>query len=153
MATADTGKLTSAALRGLSAIWRGGFSYKKVGIMFLDLVPATEVQAGLFDQPDTPASPTTDGCGRPTERPRWPRYHQLRAIGPTASLEAAERVPLAALHDAVGRIAARMTALLSDSPFAPGRQRRAPFADRARHSRFWDETKHKRSFGNHDPVI
>ena len=56
VATADTGKLTSAALRGLSAIWRGGFSYKKAGIMFLDLVPATDVQSGLFDQPDTPAS-------------------------------------------------------------------------------------------------
>ena len=56
VATADTGKLISAALRGLSAIWRGGFSYKKAGIMFLDLVPATDVQSGLFDEPDTPAS-------------------------------------------------------------------------------------------------
>lgn len=54
VATADTGKLTSAALRGLAVIWRGGFSYKKAGVMFLDLVPAVSVQAGLFDAPDSP---------------------------------------------------------------------------------------------------
>ena len=55
VATADTGKLTAAALRGLAAIWRGRFSYKKAGVMFLDLVPAASVQAGLFDAPDSPA--------------------------------------------------------------------------------------------------
>ena len=55
VATADTGKLTGAALRGLAAIWRGGFSYKKAGVMFLDLVPAASVQGGLFDAPDSPA--------------------------------------------------------------------------------------------------
>ena len=55
VATADTGKLTTAALRGLAAIWRAGFSYKKAGVMLLDLVPASVVQGGLFDAPDTPA--------------------------------------------------------------------------------------------------
>ncbi len=55
VATADTGKLTAAAIRGLAAIWRSGFSYKKAGVMFLDLVPAADVQGGLFDAPDTPA--------------------------------------------------------------------------------------------------
>jgi DNA polymerase V len=55
VATADTGKLTQAALRGLKAIWRAGFSYKKAGVMFLDLAPASTVQGGLFDAPDTPA--------------------------------------------------------------------------------------------------
>ena len=55
VATADTGKLTAAALRGLAPIWRTGFSYKKAGVMFLDLVPAASVQAGLFDAPDSPA--------------------------------------------------------------------------------------------------
>ena len=40
VATADAGKLTGAALRGLAPIWRSGFSYKKAGVMFLDLVPA-----------------------------------------------------------------------------------------------------------------
>jgi DNA polymerase V len=33
VATADTGKLTTAALRGLAVIWRAGFSYKKGGVM------------------------------------------------------------------------------------------------------------------------
>lgn len=55
VATADTGKLIAAALRGLRPIWRGGFSYKKAGIMFLDLVPAASVQGGLFDMPDSAA--------------------------------------------------------------------------------------------------
>ena len=55
VATADTGKLIGAALRGLRMIWRDGFSYKKAGVLFLDLVPAASVQAGLFDAPDTPA--------------------------------------------------------------------------------------------------
>jgi DNA polymerase V len=55
VATADTGKLTSVALRGVAAIWKQGYRYKKAGVIFLDLRPATEVQGTLFDQPDTPA--------------------------------------------------------------------------------------------------
>jgi DNA polymerase V len=55
IATADTGKLTSAALRGLAAIWKQGYRYNKAGVIFLDLRPATEVQGTLFDQSDTPA--------------------------------------------------------------------------------------------------
>ena len=55
VSTADTGKLIGAALRGLRLIWRDGFSYKKAGVLFLDLVPAASVQAGLFNAPDTPA--------------------------------------------------------------------------------------------------
>jgi DNA polymerase V len=39
VATADTGMITSAAKRGLGAIWRDGFHYKKAGVMLLDLVP------------------------------------------------------------------------------------------------------------------
>src|ERR1700733_9133173 len=55
VATADTGKLTSAALRGVAAIWKQGYRYNKAGVIFLDLRPGTEVQGTLFDQPDTPA--------------------------------------------------------------------------------------------------
>ena len=54
VATADTGKLTGAALRGLAAIWRPGLRYKKAGVVFLDLRPAAAVAGGLFDRPDTP---------------------------------------------------------------------------------------------------
>jgi DNA polymerase V len=56
VATADSGRLTSAALRGLDAIYRPGHSYKKAGVMLLDLVPAAQVQGSLFDQPDSPRS-------------------------------------------------------------------------------------------------
>jgi DNA polymerase V len=53
VATSDSGKLIGAALAGLAAIWRDGNRYKKAGVMLLDLHPASVVQAGLFDQPDS----------------------------------------------------------------------------------------------------
>ena len=52
VATADTGRLIKAALRLLAMIYRPGFTYKKAGVMFLDLVPAGQVQAALFERPD-----------------------------------------------------------------------------------------------------
>jgi DNA polymerase V len=56
VATADSGKLTSAALRALNVIYRPGHSYKKAGVMLLDLLPAAQVQGGLFDKPDSAKS-------------------------------------------------------------------------------------------------
>lgn len=56
VATADTGTLIAAAERGLAAIWRPGFHYKKAGVMLLDLVHADRVQGGLFERPDSPHS-------------------------------------------------------------------------------------------------
>ena len=56
VATSDTGRLASAAVRGLEAIWRNGYRYKKAGIMLLDLEPAERVAGGLFDRPDTAGS-------------------------------------------------------------------------------------------------
>ena len=53
VATSDTGKLNSAALRALRAIYRSGHHYKKAGVMLLDLVSASVVQGGLFDRPDS----------------------------------------------------------------------------------------------------
>ena len=52
VATADTGRLNRAALLGLDAIWRDGLSYKKAGVMLVNLVTAGDVQGGLFDRPD-----------------------------------------------------------------------------------------------------
>jgi DNA polymerase V len=52
VATADTGKLIAAAERGLAAIWRAGFRYKKAGVMLLELARADCVQGALFDRPD-----------------------------------------------------------------------------------------------------
>jgi DNA polymerase V len=56
VATADTGRLIGAAQRGLAAIYRPGFRYKKAGVVFLDLIPAAQAQGGLFDAPDDAAS-------------------------------------------------------------------------------------------------
>jgi DNA polymerase V len=56
VATADTGRLIAAANRGLGAVYRPGYRYKKAGIMLLDLVPAAKVQGSLFDAPDTQLS-------------------------------------------------------------------------------------------------
>jgi DNA polymerase V len=56
IATSDTGRLVAAAIKGLSAIWKPRFSYKKGGVMLLDLMPAAYVQGSLFEAPDDPSS-------------------------------------------------------------------------------------------------
>lgn len=50
-ATDDTLALTSAALRGLAAIFRPGFRYKKAGVMLTLLSDKGARQATLFDDP------------------------------------------------------------------------------------------------------
>jgi DNA polymerase V len=52
VATADTGKLIQAAMAALDRLYRPGFRYKMAGVILLDLVPASRVQASLFDAPD-----------------------------------------------------------------------------------------------------
>jgi len=86
VATADTGKLTAAAMAALGIIFKPGYRYKKAGVTFLDLVPAGRVQSGLFDQPDDTRSlqrmraidqlnvrfgPGTIGFGTAGERQAW----------------------------------------------------------------------------------
>jgi hypothetical protein len=56
VATADTGKLIGAALSALAVVYRPEFSYKKAGIMFLELIPGAKVSGGPFDAPDSAAS-------------------------------------------------------------------------------------------------
>ena len=56
IATADTGRLTRAAMFGLECIWRDGFLYKKAGIVFPTLTKAKEVQGSLFIHPDNDRS-------------------------------------------------------------------------------------------------
>lgn len=58
VATADTGRLTRAAMFGLDCIWRDGFSYKKAGVIFPTLVKAGAVQGSLFLRPDGSHSET-----------------------------------------------------------------------------------------------
>jgi DNA polymerase V len=52
VATSDSGKLITAALAGLHAVWRDGYRYKKAGVVLLDLHLASGVQEGLFDKAD-----------------------------------------------------------------------------------------------------
>jgi len=52
VATDSTPELIAAALQGIRKIWRDGFAYKKAGVMFLSLVPASQIQANLFDTAD-----------------------------------------------------------------------------------------------------
>ena len=56
VATADTGRLTRAAMFGLDCIWRDGFLYKKAGVVFPTLIKAGAVQGSLFLHPDDPRS-------------------------------------------------------------------------------------------------
>jgi DNA polymerase V len=56
IATSDTGRLVAVAMKGLAAIWKPRFSYKKGGVMLLDLTPAARVQGSLFETPDDPSS-------------------------------------------------------------------------------------------------
>lgn len=52
VASADSGKIINAARRGLAQIWRQGFSYKKAGVMLLELSAARNVQGDLFHATD-----------------------------------------------------------------------------------------------------
>lgn len=52
VATDSTPELIAAALNGIRKIWRDGFAYKKAGVMFLSLVPASQIQTSLFDTAD-----------------------------------------------------------------------------------------------------
>ena len=54
VATSDTSRLLNAAQRALEAVWRDGYSYKKAGVVLLDLVPAGRVQGDLWQDPDNP---------------------------------------------------------------------------------------------------
>lgn len=50
--TNHTSELMRYALQGLEMIFQPGYKYQKAGVMALDLVPAAQVQLGLFDQAD-----------------------------------------------------------------------------------------------------
>jgi len=52
VATDATPELLGVALKGIEAIYREGFQYKKAGMMLLELVPLSQVQGNLFDQAD-----------------------------------------------------------------------------------------------------
>jgi len=68
VATADTGRLTRAAMHALSCIWRDGFRYAKAGVVFPSLTKADAVQGSLFVMPDSAARQrlmtTLDGLNR-----------------------------------------------------------------------------------------
>ncbi len=54
--TSDTGRLIGAALKGVDQIYREGVRYAKAGISLLDVCQESDLQANLFQMPDTPKS-------------------------------------------------------------------------------------------------
>ena len=50
--TDSTADLIECALRGIRAIYRDGYLYKKAGVMLTGLVPVSQTQADLFDSLD-----------------------------------------------------------------------------------------------------
>ena len=56
VATSDSGKLIGAALAGLASIGRGGYRYKKAGVMLLDLHPAAWCRKGCSTRRTTRAA-------------------------------------------------------------------------------------------------
>lgn len=52
VASNNTSELVKTARWALQKIFRPGFNYMKCGIILMDLVPAAEVQSGIFDKQD-----------------------------------------------------------------------------------------------------
>ena len=52
VATDNSHELIKSALQGISSIYRDGYRYKKAGVMLTGLLPASQVQADLFDVQD-----------------------------------------------------------------------------------------------------
>jgi DNA polymerase V len=50
VATNSTTELLKYAMTALNIIYKPGYKYSKTGVIVLDLVPATQVQLGLFDE-------------------------------------------------------------------------------------------------------
>jgi DNA polymerase V len=50
--TDSTADLIGSAIQSIRAIYRGGYHYKKAGVMLTGLVPAGQIQADLFDDQD-----------------------------------------------------------------------------------------------------
>jgi hypothetical protein len=109
VATADTGRLIGAALRALAAIYRPGFRYKKAGVVFLELIPAGQAQAGLFDAPDNAASKARMRADDALNR-RYGRHTvTFAASGRRRGWKLRSALPLAALYDELGGAAAGLT--------------------------------------------
>jgi DNA polymerase V len=54
--SADTGKMTAAAVQGVQRIYRAGHRYAKAGVMLLELSPASQCQPALFAAGDSEKS-------------------------------------------------------------------------------------------------
>ncbi|TSA01072.1 MAG: Y-family DNA polymerase [Nitrospiraceae bacterium] len=52
IATDSTSELIRCALHGIRAIYRDGYLYKKAGVVLMDLVTVSQMQADLFDDQD-----------------------------------------------------------------------------------------------------
>jgi DNA polymerase V len=49
VATNSTAELIKYAMKALAIIYKDGYNYQKTGVIVMELVPASEIQLGLFD--------------------------------------------------------------------------------------------------------
>ena len=88
VATADTGKLTAAALRGLAPIWRTWIQLQE-SWCHVPRPGGGYLGAGRTVRRARLSCPATaDWDYRSPECKTWPGYHQLRALWPAAGVEA-----------------------------------------------------------------
>ena len=126
-ATNNTRHVVRAALTALKHIYREGLAYKRAGVMLLDLVEAGQAQVSLFDAQD-PRGRQADRSVRRHQRPVGAGSDPVRPRGADRGLAVdrglaiEQRVPLAQLHNPLGRHPEGQD-LSTDRP---GRRSRAP---------------------------
>lgn len=54
VSASNSHELVKYAVRGLKMVFRDGYLYKKAGVIVSGIIPADQIQAGLFDQVDRP---------------------------------------------------------------------------------------------------
>ena len=101
-----TPDLVEAAVQLLERLYRPGFHYQKCGVMLLDLSPATQAQADLFDTRDrAPRGLADAGARLPQYRLRRAHRAGRQCRRDTPGLGDAAGVSQPALYDAVAGVA------------------------------------------------
>ena len=101
-ATNNTRHVVRAALTALKHIYREGLAYKRAGVMLLDLVEAGQAQVSLFDTQDPRDDKLIEAFDAINDR-LGPGAIQFGPAAQGAALAIEQRLPLALLHNPLGR--------------------------------------------------
>ena len=101
-ASNNTKHVVRAALTALKHIYREGLAYKRVGVMLLGLVEAGQAQGLTIRYARSKGRQTERGVRR-HQRQVWAAIDPVRPCGAGVLLAIQQRVPLALLHNQVGR--------------------------------------------------